>query len=227
VLHLQAAAGEAANSTYEIKVNHLRAAIASAGNLRLKTGPQFSNAIVGLKGSAGMTLIMSVPNDDANTNLGDFGFDFNLYGVTYRNNIYVGSNSYITFGFGTSQYSGISPTSPGAGLFVGAADRSWVSVYTQRASDNSFFRVRWEGGISSSPPSTPTSIWEATFWPNGTIMLVTGSAIHWGGTSCVTNGSGTYYPATYTSFTLNSDTSWVFTPDSTASSYTVQIGSYG
>jgi len=197
--------------------------------LTANSGASFSTALATIRSSTGMTQVVGAYADDANTNLTDQGFSIPVFGSSYRSNafataIYVGSNSYITFGFGSSAYSGLSLTSPGLALMLAAADRSWTSVFANQDSASSY-RILWNGGVGSSSGSAQYS-WQVVLWANGTIELAYDAAFPATGVKALTKGDGT----TFTSFTTTAGVagSFVFTPvDAAASSYTVAAGSYG
>lgn len=180
---------------------------------------RYSSTIVAPSGTTGLTQIVSSGADDASISIGNIGFDFLLYDGTYRTNIFVGSNSYLTFGFGSNVYSGISFNNPGRGLFVGAADRSWNQVWVGSGATGTY-RVRWVGNASTS--GAGLVVWEVTLFSDGVIMLVTGNSAQTGGYSALTKGIN---PAVETTYTLIANSSWVFLPNGSGS-YTVQTGSY-
>lgn len=144
-----------------------------------------------LLGSAGMTQLISSSTDDGFVDVGDIGFDFPFYNRTFRNQIYVGSNGYLTFGFGSRQYSGISPGAPGSGLFICAGDRSYQQVFVHADTPNSF-RIRYEGSAGTSGTvGAPTMLWETTLLANGDIVLATGN-LNESGASFITDGGTNY-----------------------------------
>ena len=54
-------------------------------------------------------------------------FAFKVFGVNYGNGstaMYLGDNGYLTFGYASSASAAFTPSAPGAGLFLGAADRA-------------------------------------------------------------------------------------------------------
>ena len=59
--------------------------------------------------------------------------------------VFVGSNSYLTFGVGSTSYSGLAPNSPAIpGIHVGAADNSLSRLLTGSEAGNTF-RIKFEG----------------------------------------------------------------------------------
>lgn len=182
----------------------------------------FSTALASIRSSAGMTQIVSAYADDANIVLPPPGFAVPVYGGSYQSNIFIVSNSYLTFGYSTSVFSGLSLTVPGLALMLAAADRSWLSVYVNQDSAKSY-RILWNGGASSGGTS-PYS-WQVVLWADGTIEFAYDAAFPTSGVKALTKGDG----ATSSSFTTTAGVagSYVFTPvDAAASSYAVQAGSY-
>jgi hypothetical protein len=67
------------------------------------------------------------PQDDAYVEV-PLGFSFNYFGLAYSS-VFVGSNAYVTFGSGSTAFSGLSngiANTPG--VFVAGADNSFVSA---------------------------------------------------------------------------------------------------
>jgi hypothetical protein len=196
------------------------AAIADSGSYSLdRVGllTRYSSTQATLQGSASMTNIQAFSVDDGSVGLGDFGFDFRYYDGTFRTNVYIGSNSYITFGFGSSSYSALSHTNPGRALHLGSRDVSYQNVYVQ-ASANAF-RVRYEGAQGTSGVST--RLIEVTFFSDGAIMVVKQTPDN-SGLWTVTKGDG----VAYTDFAPSTETSFVIVPNADFTVYTVQPGSY-
>ena len=201
-------------------------------------GSGYSTAIATLQDSTGMTQVVSAFADDASQYLPDVGFNFPIYGSTYRSNIAIGSNWYLLFGLTSIEYSSLSHNNPGRGLLFGAADRSWQNVYFK--AESGFCRIRFEGHVTSSGTSY-TAIFQIKLFADGTIELTIGIGCFYNPTALtlvqsLTKGDG----ITYTDFTVptgsvvQSDftstavlTSLVFSPvDAAGSSHTVRVGSY-
>jgi hypothetical protein len=107
----------------------------------------------------------------------DLPFDVNFLGITYST-IYIGTNSYLTFGLPSSVYSSFSQSNPGIpGIFISSGDRSINAIYTKYDSVN--FYVRYEGYLNMSGDSisvpNPEIEWEIRFSPNGTIDVNIGN----------------------------------------------------
>lgn len=94
--------------------------------------------------------------------------------VTYLNqnytSIFVGTNTYLTFGSGSTQYSGISASSPNLPkIMVGASDNSVQRIYygTEGSSPNRTFRVIVEGNASTGGTlGSPGMKYQYTFYEN-------------------------------------------------------------
>jgi hypothetical protein len=91
-----------------------------------------------------------------------FPFTWAFNGTGYTG-CYIGSNAYITFGAGSSAYSGLSASNPAINkIMMNAADRSYQSV--AYLSTPNYVRVRYEGtATTSGTPGASTSIYEVVF----------------------------------------------------------------
>ena len=169
----------------------------------------------------GATLIKGGSSwDDDSVVVPDIGFNFNFYGTNYRTNIYVGSNSYITFGFSSTAYSSLSTTNPGRGILIDAKDNSYQNVYGISKANN--YVIRYEGSNSTSGTSgSPSRVWETTLFNDGVIQIVIGS-ISIGGTSIITKGTGT--TGEFINLTITANSSLVAVPS--ANNYVVYNNSY-
>jgi hypothetical protein len=178
----------------------------------------FSSNIAPLLGSANLTQFISYEVDDDYVLLPDIGFDFTFYGVNRRNQVYVGSNSYITFGFGSTYYSNFSSSTPGRGLFVAADDPYQLGLWA--GSDGpGRYRIRYVGeNVRGSDGSG--RVWEVTLFSDGVIQLAMSSTLTTVGFSQLTDGTG----SNFTPYTIAPGSSWVFTP--VGAGYTAAVGSY-
>ena len=170
----------------------------------------------------GMTPVVISDGDDASVNL-DIGFDFPLYGEVYRDEIYLCSNSFITFGYSDTSYTGLDTDFPGVSLQITAADRSYQRVYTSSDSDDSF-RVRYEGHTSYSGGTAgfPTIAWETTFFSDGRIYIETEKVEDTSGNNFITDGTGN----NYTEFPLTANNGGItLVPD--GNSFIVETGLVG
>jgi len=91
-------------------------------------------------------------------------FTYRFNGTSYQNNIFVGTNSYITFGSGRSDYIGLSGSTPNVPtLHIGSADNSAQRIAYK--SSTNYFTVRYEGtAATTGTPGSPNIVWEATFF---------------------------------------------------------------
>jgi hypothetical protein len=94
-------------------------------------------------------------------------FDITYLGQTYST-VYIGTNTYITFGGGSAAYAQLSPSEPPyPKIMISAADNKAFQIYQgiEGTSPNRTFRIRWEGHhIYNTSSTTPTMIYEATFY---------------------------------------------------------------
>ena len=103
----------------------------------------------------------------------DLPFEISFMGSSYST-VYVGSNSFITFGAGYSNSGGYTKNNPPLpGIFIGAFDRSCQALYTKETADQ--FVIRYEGSILATGPIAPPFVeieWEITFNKNSSILDV-------------------------------------------------------
>eukprot|EP00961_Rhodomonas_salina_P118576 1596461-Rhodomonas_salina.1 len=89
--------------------------------------------------------------------------------------VYVGSNSYITFGAWSTSYSGLGASNPPAPtLFVGGEDNSFQLVLERSVVEGgvSGHVLRFEGTASlGGTVGSPNIVWEATFFENGKLRI--------------------------------------------------------
>ena len=125
-----------------------------------------------LLGSASLTVSTSPTNggnDDGFWNL-LLPFNISYLGNTY-DRVYVGTNMYVTFGGGSSVYSGLSATTPNLPKIMWtAADRSVQRIYhgVEGTAPNRTYRVRVEGhtAFSGGVLGSPTIVCEYVFYEN-------------------------------------------------------------
>ena len=185
------------------------------------SGYTYSSNQSSLLGRASLTAIVNnTYADDSNLKLQALPFTFKFFGRDFGNDlnggIYIGSNSFITFGFGSNSYSGFSATNPGLGILVNAADRAWEYVYA--GIENGNFRVRWEGSNVGS--QITSAYWEMIFFTNGMIQLVLGTYPAPIGVSGISNGTA-FSPST----TFDQNTSYALVPDANGSNWVITPGS--
>jgi hypothetical protein len=103
-------------------------------------------------------------------------FPIIFMGNTYEK-VYIGSNSFVTFGGGFSAFSGYTEKNPPlSGIFIESGDRSVNKIYTRTTPTQ--FTIRYEGNIMPSGPSLlvePELEWEITFSSDGRIDVSIGN----------------------------------------------------
>lgn len=115
------------------------------------------------------------------------GFNIIYDGNTYST-VYVGSNSYITFGAGSSIYAGVSASNTPAlpTIKLSAADNSYQKVTSGSPLGAGTKTIRFEGTASTSGTvGAPNMVWEVTFYQNSSQINIT-----WGTNSRGTGGTG-------------------------------------
>jgi hypothetical protein len=183
----------------------------------------YSATIATRQDSSGMTEITFGFVDNSATQVPNIGFDFPLYGSNYRSNIWVCSNSYITFGFSSFTRLNLSSTNPGRALHICSQDTTQDFLYgkaeTNSSTGKKSYRILWNGNLK---PRTTAQFWQVTLFESGVIMLVVDNTVTIsGGVQMLTSGSG----SNFTSFNFTPSNSWVFFPDGTGG-YAVLTGSY-
>jgi hypothetical protein len=175
-----------------------------------------------LRGSTGMTQIVSANADDANLGV-TLPFSFSL-GGTGTTSWFLGSNTYITMGSGSSAYSALSASNPAIPKFhLGSADNSWQRVWT--VSGTNYFRTRYEGtAATSGTPGSPNIVYEFTFFRPTTnyqfVQVVFGVHNQSSGQFGVANAA-TYYSSmtpitansSYVMWSVAGGTSWNIIPN--------------
>jgi hypothetical protein len=158
------------------------ALLATTGSLSIS--PNTGNRITTSAGAATVTSIPSsffggsgliastIPNAGNNDD-GYWGFQlpFNLsYNGTNYSTIFVGTNSYITFGAGSSEYLNLGSANPFIPkIMITARDNSAQRLYYGLigTAPNRLLRFRWEGtNATSGTLGNPNMVWEATFYEN-------------------------------------------------------------
>jgi hypothetical protein len=121
-------------------------------------------------GNADLNSVNGVVSLVTNTNVDDTYYEipltFNIYflGVAY-NKVYVGSNGYITFGGGSSIYSGFSGSNPPRPhVLIFPADRRLFQLYASSMNSNTKFVIRQQGGDYAG--TGRTNVWEVHFYPD-------------------------------------------------------------
>jgi hypothetical protein len=112
-------------------------------------------------------------------------FPISYLGNTY-NSVFVGTNTYITFGYGSAIYSSISVYNPAyPKIMVSANDNSCQRIYygVEGTAPNRTFRIRYEGTNSTSGSlGSPNMVYEITFYEatNNQFDVQVGSNARWG-----------------------------------------------
>jgi hypothetical protein len=114
--------------------------------------------------TTGWTQVISSSYDDANTKI-TFGFNIRFNSTTY-DGVYVGSNTYLTFGSGSNNYSSLSASNPAIpGVHMCAADNSYQKVFYRVENSSTTVRIRYEGTASTGGTvGSPTIVYEAVFY---------------------------------------------------------------
>lgn len=182
--------------------------------------------------ASGWTQLISASGDDASLQL-NLPFSITFNGTSYSR-FFPNSNFYITFGSGTSQYNGLTASSPNLNkIYFAGKDNSWQRV-SSFASDDKYLRLRWEGnGTTSGTPGSPGIVYELTvfnpIYTNGEnwIELLVGTNVAAG-----QGISGIYGPNSQLTggqivpgnAGVAASQSYVFSGDSTGTSWTVYTG---
>ena len=128
-----------------------------------------TNNLIGPASLSNSTLPTIGTTDDGYWTL-TLPFNITFNGTTYST-IYVGTNGYITFGGGTTSYSGLGATNPAFNkVMISADDLSCQRIYygVEGSAPNRTYRVRWEGhnSFSGGILGNPDMVWEAVFYEN-------------------------------------------------------------
>lgn len=175
--------------------------------------------------TTGWTQLVSNYFDDSFVASGSFGFTFSLAGSDYTS-CFIGSNGYLTFGSGSSVYSGVGPGNPALPkVMFNPGDRSYTRIYVLAGSDGSgnYFRIRWEG--SGSAANQLTNFAEIALFKAGSGQQFV--EVRYGNFSSgnlpTAVGSASAY---YASVNALTNTSVVFTGNATGTSWSVTNNAY-
>ena len=121
---------------------------------------------------SGWTVPISVSQDDNFSQItfpAGFTTTFNL--VSYSS-VFIGSNTYITFGNGSSAYASLSASNPPfPGVHMCAKDNSWQLMMWKLENGDNNLRIRYEGNnTTSGTPRSPTIVYEAVFYRNSSFF---------------------------------------------------------
>ena len=158
-----------------------------------------TSSIYSTYASLGWSPLITSHCDDCNSLLSFPSLFTTSYNGTSYSGAYFGSNTYFTFGAGSSNYSGLSAANPNIpGIHLCAADNSWQLVVYRTENNGNNFRVRYEGTASTGGTGgSPNIIYEVVFYKGASYfdIAVGTNARCTGGTSGATNGSS--YIATF------------------------------
>jgi len=165
-----------------------------------------------LRGTSGLTLLYDGNSDDSYVGV-TIPFTWTFLGTNYGNGnnggVYVGTNSYISFGGSSTSWS-TSATNPALKtIHIGSRDNSLQRLYGGYESANNWYRLRFEGTASSSGTAgSPNIVWEclilnqANYGQNYNFWFCTGSTMaNTGGLNIVSDGTNQL--ASYTLSTLS------------------------
>lgn len=164
--------------------------------------------------------------DDNFLTVSGFPFTFRFANTGYTT-VYVGSNSYLTYGAGSAIYASLSASNPAVNkIFIGSADNSYQRVSYYITTD--YVRIRYEGnGATSGSPGNPGIVYEAThFNPsktngNNVVEILVGKH---------NRTSGLFGAANTTRFmdssTISANQSYVFVGNDTGTAFTIHSGHY-
>jgi len=157
-------------SGFRLLVNSAKRITTSAGSATV------SNLTLSLLGAASLTSATTPTtgnNDDGYWTL-SLPFNITFNGTTYST-IYVGTNTYITFGGGSTSYSGLSVSNPAFNkIMISCADNSAQRIYygTEGSAPNRTYRVRWEGTAATGGTlGSPNMVYEAVFYENAASQI--------------------------------------------------------
>lgn len=139
---------------------------------------------------------------------------------------FVGSNTYITFSGGSSNYSGLSAANPALNKFMfGASDNSYQRVSTY-VSGTDYTRIRYEGTASTSGAlGSPNIVYEATFFNSDKTGGMPTLEVLFGQHGRTNGVTGIATPSSFmTTFTIAANTSYVFVGNAVGTSWTVYSG---
>lgn len=179
---------------------------------------------------SGWTSLQNAHADDAFVTL-PFNFTNFVLNSTSYSSAFVGSNLYITFGSGSTVYSGISVSNPNLNkLMIAPADYSYQRVAYKTFPDATIVRFEGYNTAGGVAPGFSNIIYECLFinplrytTKRSVIALMMGNAANTGGTLFgIANTS-----AFYASGTMTQNTSYVFeATNDTGTAWTLNTGSY-
>lgn len=176
---------------------------------------------------SGWTGIMNISVDDGFTIVPYPSFTFYHSGKA-TSNVYVSTNSYLTYGSGSNNFNGLSASNPALPkYFFGSADNSYQRVsYIAYGTD--YVRIRYEGTAGTSGTvGNPNIVYEvthfnpSTFGGNNVIEILVGKHSRTG---------GLFGAANATTFSVSSsiaaNQSYVFVGSATGNNHVLYTGSH-
>ena len=165
------------------------------------TVTSITNSLLGA-GSLTSSTVPTVGNNDDGYWTLNLPFSIQFVGLS-TNVIYPGTNTYLTFGKGSTIYSGISFSNPNLyKILISAADNSCQRLYygAEGVAPNRTYRIRYEGnGSISGTLGSPGMVYEAVFYENIPNQI----DIHIGVNNRYTSGLGSessFYDSTHFEF---------------------------
>lgn len=148
-----------------------------------------------LLGAAGLASTSTLPtsgnNDDGFWTL-TLPFNIEFIGLS-TNIVYPGTNTYITFGGGSTNFNALSFSNPAfRKIMMSCADNSCQRLYygTEGSAPSRTYRIRWEGTNSTGGTlGSPNMVYEATFYEATPSQI----DIHFGANARVSNSVLTSY----------------------------------
>jgi len=127
---------------------------------------EIPNSLLGAASLTASTVPTVGENDDGYWQV-NLPFDISYLGTTYTS-VFVGTNTYVTFGGGSTVYNGLSETTPNLPKIMwGCADNSVQRIYygVEGTAPNRTYRIRIEGnGTTTGTLGSPNMICEYTFY---------------------------------------------------------------
>jgi hypothetical protein len=165
--------------------------------------------------------------DDSFLTLSGFPFTFRFAGTGYTT-VFIGSNSYLTYGAGSSIFNVLSASNPAVNkIFIGSADNSYQRVSHYISGD--YVRIRYEGnGSTSGTVGNPGIVYEVThFNPdltggNNVVEILVGKHNRTGGLFGAANATS-YISTTPT---ISANQSYVLVGNDTGTNFTIYSGHY-
>ena len=127
-----------------------------------------TSSLLGAAALSNTTTVSAGSNDDGYYAI-TLPWNVNYLGTSYST-IYIGTNSYITFGTPATQYVSLNAANPAVPkICISSNDNSWQRVYygIEGTAPNRTYRVVYEGTASTTGTlGSPTMVWEAVFYEN-------------------------------------------------------------